>query len=67
MASLVLRSQALAGLTPQRAPRLLAYRVVAREPVDGRLRPLARTDRVLAALERAVDPTATATRPTAPR
>ena len=56
MASLVLRSQALAGLPPERAPRLLAYRVVAREAVDGRLRPLARTDRVLAALERAVDP-----------
>ena len=56
MASLVLRSRALAGLPPARAPRLLAYRVVAREPVAGRLRPLARSDRVLAALERAVDP-----------
>jgi hypothetical protein len=56
MASLVLRSRALAGLAPARAPRLLAYRVVAREPVAGRLRPLARSDRVLAALERAVDP-----------
>jgi hypothetical protein len=56
MASLVLRSGALAGLPPERAPRLLAYRVVAREPVGGRLRPLARSDRVLAALDRAVDP-----------
>ena len=56
MASLLLRSPALAGLPPDRVPRLLAYRVVAPEPVGGRLRPLARTDRVLAALERAVDP-----------
>ena len=56
MASIVLRSPALAGLPPDRVPRLLAYRVVAPEPVGGRLRPLARTDRVLAALERAVDP-----------
>lgn len=56
MASLVLRSPALDGLGPADRPRLLAYRVVAREPVGGRLRPLARTDRVLAALERAVDP-----------
>lgn len=56
MASILLRSPALAGLPPERIPRLLAYRVVAPEPVGGRLRPLARTDRVLAALERAVDP-----------
>ncbi len=56
MAGLVLRSAALAGLPPERAPRLLAYRVVAREPAGGRLRPLARTDRVLAALDRAADP-----------
>ena len=56
MASLVLRSSALEGLAPADVPRLLAYRVVAPEPVGGRLRPLARTDRVLAALERAVDP-----------
>ena len=56
MASLVLRSPALQGLAPADVPRLLAYRVVAPEPVGGRLRPLARTDRVLAALERAVDP-----------
>ena len=56
MASLVLRSPSLAGLAPADVPRLLAYRVVAPEPVGGRLRPLARTDRVLAALERAVDP-----------
>lgn len=58
MAGLVLRSPALAGLDPADTPRLVAYRVVAREPVGGRLRPLARTDRVLAALERAVDPDA---------
>lgn len=56
MASLVLRSPALQGLAPADVPRLLAYRVVAAEAVGGRLRPLARTDRVLAALERAVDP-----------
>jgi Subtilase family/PA domain len=56
MASLVLRSPALADLPAARAPRLLVYRVVAREAAGGRLRPLARTDRVLAALERAVDP-----------
>ena len=56
MASLVLRSPALAGLAPARVPRLLAYRVVAQEPVAGRLQALARTDRVLAALEQAVDP-----------
>ena len=56
MAGLVLGSSALAGLAPASVPRLLAYRVVAREPVGGRLRPLARSDRVLAALERAVDP-----------
>ena len=56
MASIVLRSAALQGLAPADVPRLLAYRVVAKEPVGGRLRPLARTDRVLAALERAVDP-----------
>ncbi|MFN8110531.1 MAG: S8 family serine peptidase [Thermoleophilia bacterium] len=56
MAGLVLTSAALAGLSPQRTPRLLAYRVVASEHVDGRDIPLARTDRVLSALERAVDP-----------
>ena len=56
MASLVLRSPALAGLAPAQVPRLLAYRVVAQEPVAGRLQALARTDRVLAALEQAVDP-----------
>jgi hypothetical protein len=56
MASIVLRSAALAGLSPARTPRLLAYRVLAREPSGGRLRPLARSDRVLAALEAAVDP-----------
>ena len=56
MASLVLRSPALAGLPPASFPRLLVYRVVAPEAVGGRLRPLARSDRVLAALERAVDP-----------
>ena len=56
MASLVLSAPALAGLPPDAAPRLLSYRVVAPEAVAGRWRPLARTDRVLAALERAVDP-----------
>ena len=56
VAGLVLRSPALSGLPPDRVPRLLAYRVVARELVDGRVRPLARSDRVVAALDRAVDP-----------
>lgn len=56
MAALVLSSPVLAGLPATSVPRLLAYRVVAPELVDGRVRPLARTDRVLAALDRAVDP-----------
>jgi hypothetical protein len=56
MASLVLRDPALQGLAPDAVPRLLAYRVVAGEPAGGRVQALARTDRVLAALERAVDP-----------
>ncbi len=56
MAGIVLGSAALDGLGPADHPRLLAYRVVAREAVGGRLRPLARTDRVIAALEHAVDP-----------
>jgi hypothetical protein len=56
MAGLVLGSTALDGLGPADHPRLLVYRVVAREAVGGRVRPLARTDRVLAALESAVDP-----------
>lgn len=56
LAGLVLRSPALQGLTPQATPRMLVHRVVARERVDGRVRPLARSDRVIAALDRAVDP-----------
>lgn len=56
MAGLVLRSPALAGLPPERVPRLLAYRVVAAERVGGRELPLARTDRVVSAIEAAVDP-----------
>ncbi|HMN99790.1 MAG TPA: hypothetical protein PKD59_10275, partial [Miltoncostaeaceae bacterium] len=56
MASLVLRDPALRGLAPDAVPRLLAYRVVTGEPAAGRVQALARTDRVLAALERAVDP-----------
>ncbi len=56
VASLVLRDPALAGLDAQDRPRIESLRVVAPEPVAGRLRPLARTDRVIAALERAVDP-----------
>ena len=47
---------ALQGLPPDAVPRLLAYRVVTGEPAGGRVQALARTDRVLAALERAVDP-----------
>ena len=56
IASIILRSPALAGLSPQQVPRLLAYRVTARENVDGQVRTLARSDRVLAALEMAADP-----------
>jgi hypothetical protein len=56
LAGLVLRSPALTGLPASRVPRMVAYRVVAREFVDGRVRPLARSDRVVAAFERAVDP-----------
>lgn len=56
MASIILRSPALAGLPAAIMPRMLAYRVTAREMVDGRVRTLARTDRVLAALEIAMDP-----------
>src|SRR5262249_20145622 len=56
LAGLVLRAPALQGLAPGQVPRLVVYRVVAPEVVDGRTRPLARTDRVLAALEDAVDP-----------
>ncbi len=56
MAGLVLRSPALAGLPPERVPRLLAYRVVATERVGGQELPLARTDRVISAIERAIDP-----------
>jgi Subtilase family/PA domain len=56
MAALVLRSPLLEGLPPEKMPRLLAYRVVAPESIDGRPTRLARTDRVVAALERAVDP-----------
>lgn len=56
MAGIVLSARALQGLAPELVPRLRAYRVVAREKVDGRVRALARSDRVLAALDRAVDP-----------
>lgn len=56
MASIILRSPALAGLAPGVTPRMMAYRVTARESVGGRVRSVARTDRVLAALEMAVDP-----------
>lgn len=56
MAGLVLGSGAFEGLRAAERPRLVVYRVVGAEPVSGRLRPLARTDRVLAALEHAVDP-----------
>ncbi len=56
MASIILRSPALAGLPPTQVPRLLAYRVTAREFVDGQVRTLARSDRVLSALEMAADP-----------
>ena len=56
MAALVLGSSALTGFAPDRTPRLRAYRVVADEVVDGRTQSLARTDRVLAAMDRAADP-----------
>ena len=56
MASILLRSPALSGLPATQIPRLLAYRVTARELVDRQVRTLARSDRVLAALEMAADP-----------
>jgi hypothetical protein len=56
MAGLVLRSPAVTDLAPAERPRLIVHRVVAPEAVGGRMRPLARSDRVLAAIERAVDP-----------
>jgi len=56
MASIILRSPALAGLPGATVPRMVVYRVTAREMVDGRVRTLARSDRVLGALEMAVDP-----------
>ncbi len=56
MAGLVLGSDAFAGLAPAQRPRLVVYRVAGAEPAGGRMRPLARTDRVLGAIERAVDP-----------
>ena len=56
MASIILRSPALAGLPPAVVPRMLVYRVTAREKIDDRVQTLARTDRVLAALDMAMDP-----------
>lgn len=56
MAGLVVGAAALDGLEPARVPRLLAYRVVAEEAVGGVRVPLARSDRVISALEKAVDP-----------
>lgn len=56
VASLLLRAPSLAALESSERPEIQALRVATAEPVAGRLRPLARTDRVVAALERAVDP-----------
>ncbi len=56
MASLVLNSDAVRALPADRLPRMFAYRVMAPERVDGRTRMLARSDRVIAAIDRAVDP-----------
>lgn len=56
MAGILLRSPAVADLPPAERPRLVVHRVIAEEAVGGRMRPLARSDRVLAAIERAVDP-----------
>lgn len=56
MAGVLLRSPAIADLPPAERPRLVVHRVIAEEAVAGRMRPLARSDRVLAAIERAVDP-----------
>lgn len=56
MAGIVLNSDALRGLPAARMPRMYAYRVVAGEQIGGHERMLARSDRVLAALDRAVDP-----------
>lgn len=56
MASLVLASDAITDLPADQLPRMYAYRVMAPERVDGRSRMVARSDRVLAAMDRAVDP-----------
>jgi len=56
LAGIVLNSDALRDLSADRMPRMYAYRVVAAETVAGAPRMLARSDRVLAALDRAVDP-----------
>lgn len=58
MAALVLNSPLFASLPAEKVPRMRAYRVTARELVSGRVRLLARSDRVLEAMERAVDPDA---------
>lgn len=58
MAGLVVNAPELRGLPPARVPRLRAYRVVADEMVDGKAQQLARTDRVLAAMDHAADPDA---------
>ncbi len=56
MASLVLNADVVRELPADRLPRMFAYRVMAPERVDGRTRMLARSDRVIAAMDRAVDP-----------
>lgn len=56
MAGIVLGAPELEGLPPADAPRLLVHRVTALEQAGGRVQPLARSDRVIAALERSVDP-----------
>lgn len=56
MASLVLNADVVRDLPADRLPRMFAYRVMAPERVDGRTRMIARSDRVIAAIDRAVDP-----------
>lgn len=56
MASLILNSEVIRELPVPSLPRMFAYRVMAAEKVNGRSQMLARSDRVIAAMDRAVDP-----------
>lgn len=56
MVGILLGSPELTHLKPARRPRIVAYRVVSAETVGGVVAPVAPTDRVITALERAADP-----------